>query len=303
MLIQTVLPDELIICDDGSSDGTIDVVESFASTAPFSVKVYKNDIQPLGSTKNFEKAISLCKGDIIVLSDQDDVWMPNKLVILQKAINDGAGLVFSDAELVDEHLIPLDYSLFGSFNFSRKEKHKMADGSIFDVLMRRNIVTGATAAFSRRHLPLILPISNNWIHDAWIALLIASVDKVAVINHPLIKYRQHSQNQIGQKKLGLIARIDKAYRSKKDHHLKMLNGFKDLKELVDSRNDIFTYETTNVLQAKIDFLVVRYNIGFVYTFKPLFKQLIAGNYHKFSMGYSFFFRDLFVLIRNRLNHT
>lgn len=303
MLIQTVLPDELIICDDGSSDRTIDVVESFASTAPFSVKVYKNDMQPLGSTKNFEKAISLCKGDIIVLSDQDDVWMPNKLVILQKAINDGAGLVFSDAELVDEHLIPLDYSLFGSFNLSRNEKHKMADGSIFDVLMRRNIVTGATAAFSRQHLPLILPISNNWIHDAWIALLIASVDKVTVINHPLIKYRQHSQNQIGQKKLGLIARIDKAYRSKKDHHLKMLNGFKDLKELVVSRNDIFSYETTNVLQAKIDFLTVRYNIGFIYTSKPLFKQLIAGNYHKFSMGYSYFFRDLFVLIRNRLNHT
>ena len=70
LLIQTILPDELIVCDDGSIDRTIEIVESFKDSAPFLVSLYKNNTQiALGSTKNFERAISLCDGEVIVLCD------------------------------------------------------------------------------------------------------------------------------------------------------------------------------------------------------------------------------------------
>ena len=79
---QSRLPDELIICDDHSRDGTLDLVRRFAVSASFSVCVHANP-KNLGSTRNFEQAVEMCKGDIIVLCDQDDVWRPDKLVRIE----------------------------------------------------------------------------------------------------------------------------------------------------------------------------------------------------------------------------
>ena len=76
-LHQTRLPDEIIACDDCSTDRTMDILESFAISALFAVYIYRNAIN-LGYTKNFERAISLCSGDVIFLSDQDDVWFPKR---------------------------------------------------------------------------------------------------------------------------------------------------------------------------------------------------------------------------------
>src|SRR5687767_8613501 len=75
---QTLLPEELVICDDGSSDSTVAIIRAFASEAPFKVLLFQNE-QKLGVARNFQKALSLCTGDIIAMSDQDDVWMPIKL--------------------------------------------------------------------------------------------------------------------------------------------------------------------------------------------------------------------------------
>ena len=79
---QTRLPDELVICDDGSKDRTLEILEEFAAKAPFSVRIYQN-VQNLGWSKNFEKAINLCTGDLIALSDQDDEWLSHKLAKIE----------------------------------------------------------------------------------------------------------------------------------------------------------------------------------------------------------------------------
>ncbi len=77
-LYQSRQPDELMVCDDGSTDGTLEVLETLRRQAPFAVHVYRNETS-LGCTKHFERAMSFCAGDIIVLSDQDDVWFFNKI--------------------------------------------------------------------------------------------------------------------------------------------------------------------------------------------------------------------------------
>ena len=101
-LLQTRLPDELVVCDDASSDSTVSIIEEFALRAPFEVRLIKNK-QNLGYIRNFEKALSLCQGDLIFLSDQDDVWFPEKVCYIEKFfLKDAARLlVIHDGKLFD----------------------------------------------------------------------------------------------------------------------------------------------------------------------------------------------------------
>ncbi len=97
-------PDELVICDDGSSDGSVEILREFAAGASFSIRIFCNE-KNLGSTQNFEKAIQLCKGDLIALCDQDDIWLPEKLSRLLQIFEQDSSLggVFSDADLINEN--------------------------------------------------------------------------------------------------------------------------------------------------------------------------------------------------------
>ncbi len=193
-------PDELVVCDDRSSDSTCDIVKEFAASSPFAVRLHVNE-QNLGSTKNFERAISLCEGDIIALSDQDDVWLPSKLRRIEERFlkEPGAGLVFTDAEVVDENLRPLGYRLWESVGFDQAHQRLVREGRALDVLLPGWTVTGATLAFRAGFKGLVLEIPGDLalIHDGWIALMIASVAEVSFIEEPLVKYRQHSRQQIG----------------------------------------------------------------------------------------------------------
>lgn len=302
MANQTRLPDEVVVCDDGSFDNTVALIKLFASTAPFTIRLFENEGQPLRSTKNFEKAITLCKGEIIVLSDQDDVWDPNKVELLEKAIDDGAGLVFSDATLVDENLQPLGYSLFDSLSLTKLESKEISRNSLFNVLIRRNIVTGASIAFSRKHLPLILPISDNWIHDGWIAFLISSVDKTSVIHTKLFKYRQHSKNQIGAKRLNFFETIKLLNLLGVKDYVVMLKGFKDAKDQLIrySSEKKILMDFLPILERKIHHLEVRLSIvnKQKYMVFLLFKELLLGKYHAYSRGWISFFKDLCILVKS-----
>jgi hypothetical protein len=200
---QTRLPDELIVCDDASTDQTRALLESFARTSSIPVSLYFSD-QNTGSVKNFARAIGLCTGDVIVLSDQDDVWRNDKLELIEEVFrrNPNAGLVFSDAELVDRSLHPLDRRIWDEVGFDEHKQKLVRSGRSLDVLITGWTVTGATMAFRSAFVKLALPIPANiaMIHDGWIALTIGAVADVVFIEEPLIKYRQHERQQIGAPK-------------------------------------------------------------------------------------------------------
>lgn len=299
MLIQTTQPDELIVCDDGSTDQTLEILNSFAKTAPFKVSVFKNNQQPLGSTKNFEKAISLCSGEIIVLSDQDDVWMSNKISTLKRAIDDGAGLVFSDATLVSANLEPLGYSLFDSLNLNKAEKKLIKSSQLAHVLLRHNIITGATLAFSRRHLELIMPFPKNWVHDAWLGFLVACVDNAQIIDSPLIKYRQHSNNQIGALKVGYYKRLTKKLSCAEKLYSNAYFCMVDLVDVIKTKNVDINPELYFLIESRLYFTKARLRSLENFKLSPLIKQLVNGSYRKFANGFISFVMDLLLIFKSR----
>ena len=132
---QTVMPDEVVVCDDRSTDKTAEIVESFGRRAPFPVRLYLNE-DNLGSTKNFEKAITLCDSEIILLSDQDDVWHARKLERIQETFADQprTGAVFTDADIVDAVLRSTGRSLWKAVGFTQREQRNLRRGRGFDVL-------------------------------------------------------------------------------------------------------------------------------------------------------------------------
>ena len=197
---QTRPPGELLVCDDRSTDDTVRVLEEFAGRAAFPVRVEVNE-NNLGSTQNFAKAVSLCGCGLIALSDQDDVWVPEKLERMGRVFDSraGVGLVFTDAELVDEELRPLGHRLWERVGFDDEARRLVRSGRALDVLLPGWTATGATMAFRSDFVPLALAIPEDlpMIHDGWIALVVASVAEVAFVDEPLIKYRQHPRQQIG----------------------------------------------------------------------------------------------------------
>ena len=198
MAAQTRTPDELVISDDHSTDDTLRLIEEFAETAGFPVRVSVNESN-VGTAKNFEKAISLCRGDVIVLSDQDDVWHPDKLESVERIFEakPQLSLVFSNAELVDERLRLYDETLFDLVQFTEQKQRLVKSGRALDVQLRENLVLGCTVAFRANLKELILPISGDGplVHDGWIMLLVSAVGEIDFINRPLLKYRQHSAQQ------------------------------------------------------------------------------------------------------------
>lgn len=200
IVAQTRRPDEIVICDDGSTDATQTLLEKFAGESSIPVTLKIND-ENLGSVRNFDQAIGLCNGDVIALSDQDDVWREDKLRLTEAAFiqNPKAGLVFSDAEIVDEVLNPLARRMWDEVDFNSHKRKLVAQGRALDVLITGWTVTGATMAFRSEYKKLALPIPTDvpMIHDGWIALAVAAVSDVVAIGEPLIKYRQHQGQQIG----------------------------------------------------------------------------------------------------------
>jgi len=202
---QSLLPDELVVCDDRSADQTAAIVRRLAASAPFAVRLEIND-RNLGARENFARAVALCRGEWIVLADQDDVWLPHKLRTLREAVSrrPDAALVFSDALLVDPARRPLGSSLWQVLRFGRREQREVNDGRALDVLLRRNVVTGATMALRADHRDLLLPIPDGWVHDAWFALLLAAVAGCVAVPEPLVEYRQHPGQQIGARRRTLF---------------------------------------------------------------------------------------------------
>jgi glycosyltransferase involved in cell wall biosynthesis len=214
-------PCEVIICDDVSTDSTVEIVKGFAGDAPFPVRFERNEVN-LGSTRNFEKAIGLCRGDAIALCDQDDIWERDKLQRMGQVLEcePDVGGVFSDAVLVDEDSQPMAESLWERAQFTSTMQATLNGNSAALMLLEKNTVTGATFLFRSRFVKLVVPIPSEWVHDAWIALLIATQSRLRALPDRLMSYRLHPTQQVGVNpaRWNDALRVERA-KAKADHDL------------------------------------------------------------------------------------
>jgi glycosyltransferase involved in cell wall biosynthesis len=280
-------PDELVVCDDGSSDDTLPLLRKFATEAPFPVRIESN-AATLGVAANFGKAIGLCSGQIIALSDQDDVWMPQKLRRIGEvfAADPGVGMSFTDAVAIDTADQSLDYRLWDAVRFTRSERSLAQRGRLIDVLLRHYVVTGATLAFSAKYRDLILPIPPDALHDAWIGLLIGSVAKGYAIDEPLIGYRQHStQTSGGERVMNLRAQMNRAKSQSTEVQAATAQRFAAARQrLAESDYAATSRATINRLDQKVGHVQARAamrGLG-VRRIPLILRELLSGRYYQFS---------------------
>ena len=179
ILSQLYENDELIISDNGSSDSTVDIIKSFNDKR---IKLINCEVKSI--VYNFENSLNYATGDIIFLSDQDDIWLYGKLEEIKKEISD-CDLVVTDCKVVDENLNVLDESFF--------KLNKSGYGVIKNLY--KNSFIGCCMAFDRKILNYALPFPSDIpMHDWWIGLIYSLFGKVKFVDKQLLLYRRHKNN-------------------------------------------------------------------------------------------------------------
>ena len=299
LMVQERLPDEVVVCDDHSTDNTVDILREFATNASFSVHVHENKSR-LRSTKNFDQAIALCQGDLIFLSDQDDVWDSKKVSLTEQCFvnNERVSLVFCDADIVNEEATPLGHTLWESLRFDKDLQSLIRTPDAFEILNFRPLVTGATMAFRKEFKDLVLPIPDDisLIHDGWIALMISITGVIDFIDRPLMKYRQHPGQQLGapdnerlKPNSSLLANSQR--RNDFGTEVKKLEA---VRQRVRSKENLFVFNPKVNLDDRLKHLNQRVALPQLKLKRlPLvFEELISGRYHRYSNGFYSLLKDL-----------
>lgn len=198
---QNLPPDEIVCCDDLSSDQTVGLIESFSSNVITPVRFYSNE-RNIGVIDNYSRAISSCKGDYIALCDQDDIWLPEKLAMTFNKMKEAEALYGSATPLlVHSDLSVIDASgrvIAPSFMKLRKLQPDPAEP--LKVLLAQNFVTGCTVLVNRPLIEVALPIPESAVmHDWWLALVAAATGKIIYEPTATVLYRKHGKNVIGAK--------------------------------------------------------------------------------------------------------
>lgn len=176
---------EIVAVDDGSTDATDAILRDYARAEP-RLHHLRNEVN-LGYRRNFEYAMSQCRGRWIAPCDQDDVWLPHKISALaQELQRPGTTMAYCDSELVDDDGRSLNLRLSDCLRL-------MSTDNPLTLLMA-NMVSGHAMLFDRSVLEAAQPFPRDLFHDWWLASVAASAGRVAFVDQCLVQYRQHAHN-------------------------------------------------------------------------------------------------------------
>lgn len=212
ILNQTLTDLQILISDDGSTDGTWELARQYAAKYPGRIRCMRHlqeeqKVNPAAA--NFFWLLSQAEGDYILLSDQDDVWEKQKAEKLLDRMRqtekrygvDTPILVYSDARVVDQDLKEISPSFF-------KYQHINPRRTSLQEILVENPVTGGAMMFNAALLPYVSQTPERCVmHDWWIALAASCFGRIECVREPLYSYRQHGSNTLGAKKTGSVADV------------------------------------------------------------------------------------------------
>lgn len=303
LLAQQRLPDEIIAFDDASNDGTLELLNAFAiRAAQLGIRVCVNrNPSNFGYVKNFAYALRAARCDVVFLCDQDDVWHMDKLSRFAEEFERRPSLLMlhSDADLVDANGASMHRTLFDAFNVSRDELDAVHRGEAFKVLLKRNVVTGATMAIRRSVVKNGFEVPAGWIHDEWLAVVAATQGPVDCLEAAMIDYRQHANNQVGARARGLTERITGAGISRADFIARMLTRTQSLMDQVAAGNIHLSEAAVHMLSERLKHAELRAHLPTRLAPRAVavLKEYASGRYVRFSNGMRSVLTDLSKICR------
>jgi glycosyltransferase involved in cell wall biosynthesis len=292
---QTTVPFELVVCDDGSSDETGRILNEFSTSSPYPVRIFKNE-NPLGTTRNFERAIGLCRGDLIALADQDDEWYPDKLAAFEKFFREfpRALAAFSDADLIDPDGHLLKKRLWRRIPFSPAKAVPSVDPQMLSTLLRlNNVATGATMVLRAQLRSDILPIPETWVHDAWIIWLAAMKGGAGVLPRPTIRYRIHPGQQLGLDPTSIAERLGHARGNAVKDYIGWIRRLEDLRAHLESKNECQSNEVLPMIGGKIDHFKGRIALSDSFPSRVWWVLSSWRRYRRYARGAVSMLKDMF----------
>lgn len=291
LLTQTLLPTEVVICDDCSTDGTMALLENFQKNVLFKVRLFKNE-KSLGVTKNFEKAIANCEGNFIFPCDQDDIWLPEKIEVLSAFLknNPEAEMVFSDAELVDKSLTKLNRSQWEVVRFGEVLQFQWEEGKAAKIMLGGSRVTGCTTAFRSELAAAAIPFPTDIplvIHDTWLAWVAVVRQSILPFSVALVHYRQHEEQQVGSRPRIMPEKIEFKERFSRPRIEKLaplIEEWEALQKLYLRLSGIEKNKGMEAVKSKLDFLTMRSHLpnNRFLRITPIIWNLLTGNYHRYK---------------------
>jgi glycosyltransferase involved in cell wall biosynthesis len=297
---QTVVPDEIVISDDNSSDDTLAVVDGalppqWRQDHGVALKILRNS-KALGPGKNFEQAMSACTSDLIACADQDDLWVADKLAVFVEVFSKNAHalLVHSDAELVDSKGTPMGMSLSQGLAVSATELEALHSGHSLPAIIKRNLVTGATMMVKKELLALAFPLPGEELHDGWLALVASLLDALVFVPEKLLHYRQHDSNQIGGKPMGVLDSVVAVQKSWIDMAAVLKAHNQDHRELLERLGDRVSEDNKHIVFDRIAHNAWRIGLPTSRIFRvwPALWGFMRGRYAKYGRQPHDVLRDL-----------
>ena len=201
---QTFLPFEVVIVDDASTDGTVDIIREFSKNSKLNIDLYQNE-KNIGYFENFKKGLALAKGDVFALCDQDDFWEKEKVETVSDIFENenvsgiATGFMFIDKDGNDYQSDMLKEGVFAFF-----DKAPGTDISKVSLkqITKRNIAPGCACAYGKNAVEQFLQNGVSTLpHDYQLSAISAAMDGFYYCNRPLTRYRIHENNTLGLKPL------------------------------------------------------------------------------------------------------
>ena len=292
---------EIVLHDDASTDDTVAVAEAAwrrCQEEGLAVPALRLVVHPrrLGVAANFAGALAQCDGALVALCDQDDRWHVDRLAFACAAFDADpeAFLLHGNARLVDAAGKPLGIDLFQALEVAETELAALEQGRALEVLLDRNLVTGATTMLRRELLHSALPVPAHWVHDEWLAAVAAASRGLRVTRRSLIDYRQHGNNQIGaqQERWGVALR--RLVRPRGDFLAYRLERARELLARLRTMQPPPSAGVVALVEAKVAHHAVRAALpgNRLLRLWPALREWRTGRYHRFGRGIRGLAKDL-----------